>query len=82
MQAIVTKYLPATDTKGSRIKATCEGGSVTIGYPHELHQGQPAHRAAAQALAAKFNWPYKYLGAALPRNAGYVFVPVHSWSEE
>jgi len=82
MQAIVAKFLPATNTKGSRIKATAEAGSVTIGYPHELGQGQPAHRAAAQALADKFKWPHKYLGAALPNNAGYVFVPVHVWSEE
>jgi hypothetical protein len=82
MQAIVTKYLPGTDTKGARIKATAEAGSVTIGYPHELRDGQPAHRAAAQALAAKFNWPDKYLGAALPNNGGYVFVAVHPWSEE
>jgi hypothetical protein len=81
MQAIVTKYLPSTDTKGARIKATAEAGSVTISYPHEL-SGQAVHRAAAQALADKFNWPCKYLGAALPNNGGHVFVPVHPWSEE
>jgi len=81
MQAIVTKYLPATGTKGARIKATAEAGSVTISYPHEL-SGQDVYRAAAQALADKFKWPHKYLGAALPKNAGYVFVAVHPWSEE
>lgn len=32
MQAIQTKYLPATNYRGSRIKATCERGSLTIGY--------------------------------------------------
>ncbi len=28
MQSITTKYLPATDTKGSRIKATASGAGV------------------------------------------------------
>lgn len=28
MQSIQIKYLPATNTKGARLKATCEGGSI------------------------------------------------------
>ena len=52
-QAIITKYLPATNTRGSRIKASCERGSITIDYPHEL-SGDSAHIAAANALVAKF----------------------------
>ena len=52
MQAIITKYLPTTNSRGSRIKATCSSGSVTIPYPYEL-SGQAVHRAAAEALAAK-----------------------------
>jgi len=53
MQAIITKYLPATNTRGSRIKASCERGSITIDYPHEL-SGDAVHIAAADALVAKF----------------------------
>jgi hypothetical protein len=53
MQAITTKYLPATNVRGSRIKATCERGSITISYPHEL-SGEAVHIAAADALVAKF----------------------------
>ena len=49
MQAIITKYLSATDRRGSRIKAKCDRGSVTIPYPHELSE-KAAHEAAAQAL--------------------------------
>jgi hypothetical protein len=30
MQAILTKVLPATNTKPTRIKATCERGSVIV----------------------------------------------------
>jgi hypothetical protein len=53
MQSIQTKYLPATATKPSRIKATCDRGSITIGYPHDL-SGDAVHVAAADALVAKF----------------------------
>lgn len=37
MQAIKTKYLPATNTKPSRIKAECEAGSITISYDYRLN---------------------------------------------
>ena len=55
MQAIHVKYLPATNYKESRIKATCAAGSLTISYPHEL-SGQAVYRKAAEALAAKLEW--------------------------
>jgi pyridoxine/pyridoxamine 5'-phosphate oxidase len=80
VQAIQARYLGPTNTRGSRIKAWAEAGSVTIDYPHEL-SGQACYRKAAQALADKFKWPDKYLGAQLP-GGDYVFVPVHPWSEE
>ena len=79
MQAIHTKYLPATDTKGSRIKATCDAGSVTIPYPHE-HDESGAHYAAAQALLVKLVWTGPHYGVlhqgGLPNNAGYCHVMV------
>lgn len=53
MKSIVTKYLPATNLRGSRIKATCQRGSITISYPHDL-SGEAVHVAAADALVAKF----------------------------
>lgn len=53
MQAIHTKYITQTGKLGSRIKATCERGSITIGYPHELH-GDEVHREAARQLVARF----------------------------
>jgi hypothetical protein len=55
MQAILTKYIPATNYKPSRIKAWCERGSITIGYPHEASGGvEGAHTTAAKALTDKF----------------------------
>jgi hypothetical protein len=53
MQSIQTKFLSATDSKGSRIKAKCARGSVVIPYPHEL-TGENTHRAAVMALVNRF----------------------------
>jgi hypothetical protein len=75
-QAIETKYLPATNFKGSRVKAWCEAGSVTLNWAHELNV-EPNHRRAAEALRAKYGWtgPFygKLVSGALPKR-GYVFV--------
>lgn len=51
-QAIETRYLGPTNTKGGRIKATAWAGSVTVPYDHALNTDQNHHRAA-MALAAK-----------------------------
>jgi len=73
MQAIETKYLPATNTRGSRIKATSASGlSVTVPYPHEL-SGMECHWEAARALIAKLGWGgAEYVGGGT--RDGYVFV--------
>lgn len=72
MQAILTRYLPVTDSRGSRIKALCTRGSVTIPYPYEL-SGDEVHREAVRALLAKFNketpqapWPVDFVTGCLP----------------
>jgi len=53
MQTITTKYLPATNFKGSRIKAECERGSITVTYPCEL-SGESCHIYAVDKLIEKF----------------------------
>ena len=53
MQSIQTKYLPATDSKGSRIKAKCARGSITIPLDYGL-SGDAIHRAAVMALVLRF----------------------------
>lgn len=80
MQAIQTRYLGPTNSRGSRIKATAAAGSVTIPFPYEL-SGQAVHRAAAQALADKFNWPGELLGGQLPAG-DYAFVFVNHSSKD
>jgi len=77
MQAIETKYLGATDTKGSRIVAVTGSGNhrLTIPYPHEL-SGEACHRAAAMALADKLGWlDGRHLISGETRK-GYCFVLV------
>ena len=76
MQAINTKYLGPTNNRGSRIKATCAAGSITIDYPHGL-SGQATHRKAAEALVFKLGWVDTYYGGLLGgqlANGDYVFV--------
>ena len=53
MQAIQTKYLPATNYRGSRVKATCERGSITIPFPYDK-SGDAIHREAALQLLERF----------------------------
>ena len=84
MQAIHTKFLPVTNARGARIKATCAAGSKTIDYPYEL-TGQAAHRAAAEALAQKMGWVGVYygplLGGCMP-DGSYCFVFNNDWATE
>ena len=90
MQAIQTKYIPASNTRGSRIKATAERGSISIPYPHEIDSWQ-VHAFAAQKLCEKFAaedlkdygtpitknpWSRAFVSGAMPGNKGecHVFV--------
>jgi len=55
MQAIITKYLGPTNVRGSRIKATCAAGSLTVSYDDALGS-DGNHRAVAEALCVKLGW--------------------------
>lgn len=88
-QAIFTKYYGPTDTKGSKIKAYCERGSVAVSYPDEL-SGEAVHAYAVEQLLAKFakedgndkSWGTlaNYACGASPRHekSSYVFVNVRN----
>lgn len=75
LQAIATRYLGPTNTRGSRVKAHCEAGSLTVGWDHALNPFQN-HQAAALALAAKLKWGRLYVGGSLPQSCrdAYAFV--------
>lgn len=62
MQAIQTRYFGPSNTRGSRIKAWCEAGSITIPYPHECDSGEPCHLKAAEALQKRLGWIGKNYG--------------------
>lgn len=73
VQAITTKYIGATNTRGSRIKATAAAGSITISCDDSLNI-ERRHAKAAQALAAKLGWKGSYYQGGMPNDCGYVFV--------
>jgi hypothetical protein len=53
MIAIHTKHIPASNTRGSRIKAYTTGGlSAIVSYPYELSY-ETAHFEAVKALVEK-----------------------------
>ena len=61
MQAIITKYLCPTNNKGSRIKASCEAGSIMVPYHYEFDITM-AHNYAANCLVNKLGWNSNYHG--------------------
>lgn len=65
MQAITTKYFGAGNVRGSRIKATCQAGSIFQSYDDGL-SAAVNHKRAAQALAAKFEWDGIWVAGGLP----------------
>ena len=70
MQAIKTKYLPATNYRGSRVKATCEKGTLTLPYRYDCDQFE-CHRETARQLFEKlfskdFSTPMVFATGCLP----------------
>ncbi len=88
MQAIRTNYIPCTNTRGSRIKASCERGSITVPFDHGAHD---PHEVAAVALVARFieedfkergqpkeknPWARPFVSGGLPDGSfAHVFLP-------
>lgn len=54
MQAIQTKFLGPTNTRGSRIKATCWLTSITVAWDYRTN-AEENHMAAIEALVEKLN---------------------------
>ena len=75
MKAISTKYLPATNFKGSRIKAYDEDGNhVIISYPRGYNT-EDAHKCAALALCKKMGWDNNIIGGGTKEGYAWVFIP-------
>ena len=85
MQAITTRYIGPTLTKGPRIIARCDAGSITIPFDHS---SDCAHTEAARQLVIKISgygttdnprkdWLGRWVRGSLSGNAeDYVFVQV------
>ena len=82
MKAITTRWIPATNTKPTRIKARDgDGNSVTIGIPAydaDKSSDVDVHAVAAIQLMDKMEWDGELKGGwiGLP-NADYAFVFVN-----
>ena len=72
-QAIVTRFIGPTNTRGARIKATAWGGSVTVPFYYELGV-QGAHDAAAEALVRKMGWQGAWVSGGSPDERGFCYV--------
>ena len=55
MQAIKTKYIGPSATKGSRIQASCEARTIYVPYSHDLNS-DGNHRAACEVLLRAMGW--------------------------
>jgi hypothetical protein len=81
-QAISTKYLGATNSRGSRIKALGRkagslGAEMSLTVPWDHALGIDAnHAAAAKALAVKLGWYGMYFAGGAPDESGNVYVCV------
>lgn len=79
-QAITTKYIGPSNVRGSRVKAMCDAGSVTLDWDNALNS-EDNHIAAAKALATKLEWDGYYVGGSINgwkpgSGSGYAFVNV------
>ena len=56
LQSITTKFLPATNTRGSRVKAVAASGKqLLMAYDHGLNSDEN-HFQVARTLAEKLGW--------------------------
>lgn len=74
MQAIQTRFLPATHNRGARVKATTESGaSVTVPYDYEGTDA--SHAKAVRELCTKLGWHGTLVSGGTRHGMVFVFVP-------
>ena len=88
-QAIETRVMPATNSRPTRIKASCERGSLVITWNHDLTADEN-HAEAARCLIAGFvvedrskygteilknPWSKPFVSGGLKNSVADVFVP-------
>lgn len=80
MQAITTRFIPPTNTRGARISVRAAAGRMVVSWKHNMGVDEN-HDAAALAFLAKMDWTGGWVGGSLPDGRGNVYVrsPVHSY---
>ena len=73
MQAIQVKYLPATKSRGSRLKATCEGSSIVEERNYTINTEEQALELAFK-LENKLNWNTKKFAIGRFENCFYFII--------
>ncbi len=81
-QAIVTRFLGPTNTKGARLSARCDAKRIVVPWPYELG-ASAAHAHAAHELADALGWRGVWVGGSLPskHDDAYVFVNTETSSD-
>lgn len=76
MQAIITKYYGATNTRPSKIVAKSASGlKVSCNYDHE-YTADRNHELAAKKLCAKLGWTNDLIGGGLSNSSEvWVMIP-------
>ena len=72
MKAIRTRYIGASNVKGSRIQAKCEARTIYLSYDHALN-GDENHAVAARALRDKMEWKGAMIGGTYGRDMYWIF---------
>lgn len=79
MQAIITKYIAPTNTRGARIKATAGKGQTIIVSYNYARTIKNNHLDAMTALIEKLKWQYESLTwVQVDIETGCVFVAIKS----
>ena len=74
MQTIETKYVGATNTRGSRIVATASGSGMFVRIPYDSGQAdENMHMTAAIMLCNKLGWEGKMVAGHTKHGMVWVF---------
>lgn len=80
MQAITTKFIAATNTKGERVKATAASGvSVTIPWSYS-GDTEACHFEALTALCKKLDWQGEFIAGGTKTGFVWVFTSGHKYT--
>lgn len=74
MAAIITKFLPATDSSGARVSAITKDKKRFFYHFLESVGSEGSHRAAAEAYKDRCGFVGDLIGGELPDGTGYAFV--------